>query len=88
MSCLFREQLKRLFLGAGDDLWTVAFGTIENKMICLIVIFEAFWYTFHPFVVFTDRNTVSFINKMQNKKSQINEIGINIARIQSDYKTY
>jgi hypothetical protein len=60
MSCLFREQLKWLFLGAGDDLWTVAVGTIENKWL--------FWYTFHPFVVFTDHNTVSFINKMQSKK--------------------
>ena len=61
---------------------------LKQKMTCLIVIFEAFCYTFHPFVVFTDPDTVSFINKMQNKNSQINEIGINIARIQSDYKTY
>ena len=61
---------------------------LKKKITCLIVIFEAFWYTFHPFVVFTDHNTVSFIKKMPKKKSQINEIGINVARIQSDYKTY
>jgi hypothetical protein len=38
-----------------------------KKMTCLIVIFEAFWYAFHQFVVFTDHNIVTFIKKMQNK---------------------
>ena len=40
----------------------------------------AFWCTFHLFVVFTDHDTVTFINNMQTK-SQINEMWINVARI-------
>jgi hypothetical protein len=35
--------------------------------------------------VFTDHNTVIFINKMQNK-DHILTMGINVARIQFDYK--
>ena len=41
-------------------------STIE-KNTCLIVIFEAFWCTFYPFVVFTDHNTVTFIKKCKIK---------------------
>ena len=71
-------------------LWQRSEKIIHNwkKKTCLIVILEAFWYTFHPFVIFTDQNTVTFINKMQNKNHRLKRFWINVARIQSNYKTY
>jgi hypothetical protein len=36
---------------------------LRNKMTCLIVIFEEFWCTLYPFMMFTDHNTVTFIKK-------------------------
>jgi hypothetical protein len=32
---------------------------------------KSIWCTFHPFVVLTDHNTVTFINKMQNKNQRL-----------------
>jgi hypothetical protein len=45
-------------------------------MTCPIVIFEAFLCTFHPFVMFTDHNTVTFIKQMQNKNHRLTRWGL------------
>jgi hypothetical protein len=33
---------------------------------------KALWCTFHPFVVLTNHNTVTFINNLQNKTHRLN----------------
>ena len=45
---------------------TKNYPQLKKKKYCLIVIFEAFRYTFHPIVVFTDHN----IKTMQNKNQR------------------
>ena len=37
---------------------------------------KAFWCTFHPFVVFTDHNTVTFIHNVQNKNHRLTKWGL------------
>ena len=59
-------------------LWQRSEKIIHNwkKKTCLIVIFEAFWCTFLPFVVFTDHNAVTVINTMQNKNHRLTRWGL------------
>jgi hypothetical protein len=37
---------------------------------------KAFWCTFHPFVVITDHNTVTFIHNVQNKNHRLTKWGL------------
>jgi hypothetical protein len=47
-----------------------------KKKTCLIFIFEAFWCTFHPFVVFTDHKSVTVINTMLNTNHRLTRWGL------------
>ena len=49
---------------------------LKKKWLALLVSFEALWWTYHPFEVFTDHNTVTFIKKMQNKNHRLTGWGL------------
>ena len=59
----------------------------KKKWLAIFLSLKQLWCTFHPFHPFVvyDHNTVTFIRNMQNK-NHILTMGINVARIQFDYK--
>jgi hypothetical protein len=62
-------------------------STIEKKLLALLLSFKHFdVHVIHSWCL--QITTPSHLLKNAKQKSQINDMGINIARIQSDYETY
>ena len=56
------------------------YSTIEKECLAFLLSFKHFdvyvGFTFHPLVVSTDHNPLTFINKMQNKNQRLMRWGL------------